>query len=80
MCGKISSMKIKVRPIGIIKKYFTEHELEIADGLTPEQLIRDLKIPGKLKMVSFVNGKSIPLKEKLKDGDEVILVTLLSGG
>jgi sulfur carrier protein ThiS len=54
--------------------------LETADGLTPEQLIRDLKIPGKLKMVSIVNGKSIPLKEKLKDGDEVILVTLLSGG
>ena len=73
-------MKIKVRPVGVIRKYFTEHELETADGLTPEQLIRDLKIPGKLKMVSIVNGKSLPIKEKLKDGDEVILVTLLSGG
>ena len=73
-------MKIKVKPIGVIKNYFTEHELETADGLTPEQLICNLKIPGKLKMVSIVNGKSIPLKEKLKDGDEVILVTLLSGG
>jgi sulfur carrier protein ThiS len=73
-------MKIKVRPVGVIRKYFTEHELETADGLTPEQLIRDLKIPGKLKMVSIVNGKSIPLNEKMKDGDEVILVTLLSGG
>ena len=80
MCGKVLSMKIKVRPVGVIKKYFTEHELDTADGLTPEQLIRDLKIPGKLKMVSIVNGKSLPLKEKLKDGDEVILVTLLSGG
>ena len=73
-------MKIKVRPVGIIRKYFTEHELETADGLTPEQLIHDLKIPEKLKMVSLVNGKSIHLKEKLKDGDEVILVTLLTGG
>jgi sulfur carrier protein ThiS len=73
-------MKIRVRPVGIIRKYFTEHELETANGLTPEQLIRDLKIPEKLKMVSIVNGKSIPLKEKLKDGDKVILVTLLSGG
>ena len=80
MCGKVLSMKIKVRPVGVIKKYITEHELDTADGLTPEQLIRDLKIPGKLKMVSIVNGKSLPLKEKLKDGDEVILVTLLSGG
>ena len=73
-------MKIKVRPVGIIKKYFIEYELVTADGLTPEQLISDLKIPQKLKMVSFVNGKSIPLKEKLKDGDEVILVSRLSGG
>ena len=73
-------MKIKVRPVGIIRKYFTEHELETADGLTPEKLIHDLKIPEKLKMVSLVNGKSIPLKEKLKDGDKVILVTLLTGG
>ena len=80
MYGRVSSMKIKVRPVGIIRKYFTEHELETADGLTPEQLIHDLKIPEKLKMVSIVNGKSIPLKEKLKDGDKVILVTLLSGG
>lgn len=80
MYGRVSSMKIKVRPVGVIKKYFTEHELETADGLTSEQLISDLKIPGKLKMVSIVNGKSLPIKEKLKDGDEVILVTLLSGG
>jgi sulfur carrier protein ThiS len=80
VCGRILFMKIKVRPVGVIRKYFTEHELETADGLTPEQLIRDLKIPGKLKMVSIVNGKSLPLTEKLKDGDEVILVTLLTGG
>ena len=45
-------MKIKVRPVGIIKKYFTEHELETADGLTPEQLILDLKIPGELNSPS----------------------------
>jgi sulfur carrier protein ThiS len=73
-------MKIKVRPVGVIRKYVTEHELETAEGLTPEQLILDLEIPRKLKMVSIVNGKSIPLKSKLKDGDEVILVTMLSGG
>ncbi len=36
-----------------------------------------LKFPEKLKMVSIVNGKSIPLKEKLKDGDEVILVIVI---
>lgn len=73
-------MKIKVRPVGVIRKFVSEHELETAEGLTPEQLILDLKIPGELKMVAFLNGKSIPLKNKLKDGDEVILATMLSGG
>ena len=73
-------MKIKVRPVGVIRKFVTEHELETADDLTPERLIRDLNIPVKLKMVPIVNGKSIPLKQKFKDGDEVILATMLTGG
>jgi len=73
-------MRIKVRPIGIIREFVTDREIDAAESITPEQLIRDLKIPEKLKMVSFVNGKSIPLNKKLKDGDEVTLVTMLGGG
>ncbi len=73
-------MKINVRPVGVIRKFVTEHELEADEGLTPERLIHDLNIPRKLKMVPLVNGKSIPMKEKLKDGDEVFLVTMLGGG
>jgi sulfur carrier protein ThiS len=73
-------MRIRVKSIGIIRKYFNDHELETAEGITPEQLIHDLKIPKKLKMVSFVNGTRVPLNEELKDNDEVILVTLMTGG
>jgi sulfur carrier protein ThiS len=73
-------MRIKVRPVGVIRKFAEEHELETDEGLTPEGLIRALDIPRKLKMVSFVNGKRVALKHALKDGDEVILSTLLSGG
>jgi sulfur carrier protein ThiS len=73
-------MRIKVRPIGIIREFVTDREIDAAEGITPEQLIHDLKIPEKLKMVSFVNGKSIPLNKKLEDGDEVSLVTMLGGG
>jgi sulfur carrier protein ThiS len=73
-------MKITVRPVGVIRKFVAEHELETTEGLTPERLIHDLNIPRKLKMVPLVNGKSIPMKEKLKDGDEVVLVTMLGGG
>lgn len=73
-------MKIRVRPVGVIRMYSVEQELDASEGLTPEQLIRDLEIPGKLKMVSFVNGVRVPLTTQLKDGDEIILTTLLSGG
>lgn len=73
-------MKIRVKPVGSIRQFVTAQEVEAAEGLTPERLIHDLKIPKKLKMISFVNGRNIPLKEKLKDGDEVILATLLGGG
>ncbi|TAL39303.1 MAG: hypothetical protein EPN93_01840 [Spirochaetes bacterium] len=73
-------MRIRVKPVGVIRQFVTAQELEAVEGLTSERLIHDLKIPKKLKMVSFVNGKSISLGEKLKDGDEVILATLLGGG
>jgi molybdopterin converting factor small subunit len=73
-------MRIKVRPVGVIRKFVEEHEREAEEGLTSERLIRGLNIPRKLKMVSFVNGKREALNHALKDGDEVVLATLLSGG
>jgi len=73
-------MQIKVRPIGIIRRYIVGQDIEIEEGLTPEQLIDLLKIPQKLKMVAYVNGKRRGLKEELVDGDEVKLATLLGGG
>jgi sulfur carrier protein ThiS len=75
LCGKI-----RVRPVGIIRKYVAEQDMDLPEGLTPRQLIHDLAIPRKLKMVSFVNGVRTSLDATLKNGDEVILVTLLSGG
>jgi sulfur carrier protein ThiS len=73
-------MQIKVRPIGIIRRYIEGQDIELEDGLTPEHLIDLLKIPQKLKMVAYVNGKRRGLREELNDGDEVKLATLLGGG
>jgi sulfur carrier protein ThiS len=74
------SMKIKIRPIGIVKRFAQGGEIEIEAGLTPRKLIADLGIPAELKMVSFVNGTRVDLDGALHDGDEVKLVTLLTGG
>jgi sulfur carrier protein ThiS len=73
-------MKIKIRPIGLIKRFAQESEIETEAGLTPRKLISDLGIPAELKMVSFVNGTRTDLDHELHDGDEVKLVTLVTGG
>jgi len=73
-------MRIKVKPTGIIKRYVREHELELETGCTSLRLLEILHIPEELKMVSLVNGKSRPLHEELLAGDEVRLLTLLTGG
>ena len=73
-------MKIKIRPIGLVKRFAQESEIEIEAGLTPRELMADLGIPAELKMVSFVNGKRVDQDYELHDGDEVKLVTLLTGG
>ena len=73
-------MKIKIRPIGLIKRFAEEREIEVEAGLTPRKLIADLGIPAELKMVSFVNGTKAGPDHELHDGDEIKLVTLLTGG
>lgn len=73
-------MQIVVKPIGLIKKYASEGMRDIREGVTSRGLIESLAIPRELKMVSYVNGKKRALDEPLFDGDEVKLVTLLTGG
>ncbi len=73
-------MQVMIRPIGLIKKYAPEGAQDVADGITSRGLIELLAIPSRLKMVSYVNGKKRGLDEPLADGDEVKLVTLLTGG
>ena len=73
-------MRIKIRPIGIVKRFVQEREIDSEAGLTPRKLISDLGIPAELKMVAFVNGIRTELDHELHDGDEVKLVTLVTGG
>ena len=73
-------MRIEVKPIGLIKKYASGGVRDVADGVSSRGLIELLAIPRELKMVSYVNGKKRGLDEPLADGDEVKLVTLLTGG
>jgi sulfur carrier protein ThiS len=73
-------MRIKLLPIGLIRTFAKEGEIEVEEGLTPRRLISDLRIPRELKMISFVNGTRIDLDHELHEGDDLKLVTLAMGG
>jgi sulfur carrier protein ThiS len=73
-------MQIAIKPVGLIKKYASDGTLDVDEGTTSRELILRLAIPRELKMVSYVNGKKRALDEPLTEGDEVKLVTLLTGG
>ena len=73
-------MQITIVPVGLIKKYVDAATLDVAEETTSRSLIETLEIPRQLKMVAYVNGKKRGLDEPLCSGDEVKLVTLLTGG
>jgi sulfur carrier protein ThiS len=75
-----SSVRITVKPAGIIKRYVREQEMDVPAGSTSAALIEQLGIPCQLRMLSLVNGASRPLNAELNDGDEVRLVALVFGG
>jgi sulfur carrier protein ThiS len=75
-----SSVRITVKPAGIIRRYVREQEMDVPAGFTSAALIEQLGIPSRLKMLSLVNGRRRPLDAELDDGDQVRLVALVWGG
>jgi sulfur carrier protein ThiS len=73
-------MRIRVMPAGIIRRYIEDKDMEVPAGLTIHGLIALLAIPTELKLMVFVNGQRKDADEILQDGNEVRLITLLSGG
>ncbi len=73
-------MRIKVKPIGLIRNYLNEQDVDIVPGCTPRVLVKELGIPQELKMAVFINGKKKNLDDELQENDEIKLVTLATGG
>lgn len=73
-------MRIRVKPAGIIRRYVEQKDMEVPADLTIRGLIAILAIPAELKLMVFVNGQRKDPDEILEDGNEVRLITLLSGG
>jgi len=73
-------MKIYLVPVGIMKKYLKERDIDINADLTAESLIEKLNLPDKLKIVCFINGKRIDPGHRFTEGDVVKIVSTFTGG
>ncbi len=73
-------MKIYLVPVGIMKKYMKERDININSGLTAGLLIEKLNLPDKLKIVCFLNGKRIDASGRFTEGDVVRIVSTFAGG
>jgi sulfur carrier protein ThiS len=74
-------MKIRVRLIGAFMHRFgfSEKELEVPEDCTAGQLVTQLGLARLPKFVSM-DGKAAKLKQKLKDGDRIVVAPIFSGG
>ena len=73
-------MKIKLRPLGIIRTYVKDEEIDIEPNTTCGEVIESLAIPIPLTVVAFINGGSVGLDTCIKEPCELTLVTLVRGG
>jgi len=73
-------MKIYLVPVGIVKKYMKELELDISADFTSGRLIERLNLPEKLKTVCFVNGKRTDCDGRFTEGAVVKIVSTFAGG
>lgn len=73
-------MQIKVTPLGPIRDYVREGDLEINSNMTCKELMKSFKIPDAFKTVAFINGTMVDEDTVLSEPCEIKLVTLVRGG
>jgi len=74
------AINIYIHPVGILRKFAEYQEMELVKGATPDTAIKRLQLPDKLKIIAFINGEKAGLSTELHNGDELKLVTLVTGG
>ncbi len=73
-------MKIKIKAIGIVRKYLSDTFLELSGNHLAIDIPELLNIPKEIRPIVLVNNKRVESNQKLLDGDEVKIVSLLMGG
>lgn len=74
-------MKIQVACFATLSPYApADGYLEVDQGVTPEDILDLLGIPGREVKVIFVNGQNSGLDTTLKDNDRVGIFPAIGGG
>ena len=71
---------VRVKGAGPLRAHVPESELVLPAGSTLDALVARFSIPSEHPVVAMVDGKRSSLKNQLRDGSHVVLVTLLPGG
>jgi sulfur-carrier protein len=80
-------MRIEVRLFASLARYMpargateSPEMLEVADGLTVQELLRQLQVPPGAVKVVFLNGRHASGDQVLKQGDRVGIFPPVAGG
>lgn len=79
----MNDLRINIRILGPIKKYVNSGEsqqLELNGPITALDLVRMLQIPDNQHYVIMINEKRESSGIQLKDGDEVLIISMVTGG
>ncbi len=55
-------------------------EIEVSDGATLDDVVKQLELPREEVKVFFVNGRARPIDWPLEPGDDVGIFPLIAGG
>ena len=76
-------MKVRVKGFGVVRKYVEEkgkEVFEVDDSFSIRDIIRHLNINPDLVALVTVNGNRVSKDFHPRDGDEIFLLNMASGG
>jgi sulfur carrier protein ThiS len=73
-------IKVEVDGKGPVKEYVTRKEVLVPIGATMSRLVSILRIPDGLRVICMRDGKRMPPAVQLRDGDSIIIVSMIAGG
>lgn len=76
-------MEIKIRAFGLLQELSggsTWKKISVREGLTIEELILDLGMENERVMNVVKKGDLLPMNYKIKEGDELKIISYITGG